>query len=124
MELNKPHHSERSGRTIAFNSMVLRRHYRQLREELAKLPVPVGLEDLERPFTANISSTIYPYDLPAVILKAVGDGTTSVATPTTTTTSTSSIAHIDESSSSSDSNIPNIQVDSNDPMIISINEII
>ena len=53
-ELSRPQYSElRSGRTISFNSMVLRRQYRQLREELAKLPVPAGLEDLDTPFSAS-----------------------------------------------------------------------
>jgi hypothetical protein len=40
--------------------MVLRRQYRQLREELAKLPVPEGIEGLEQfdhPFSANITMT-------------------------------------------------------------------
>ena len=55
-ELSKPQYSERNGRTISFNSMVLRRHYRQLREELAKLPTPDGLEDLDSPFNANSPS--------------------------------------------------------------------
>lgn len=35
-------------------SMVLRRQYRQLREELAKLPIPTGLEDLDQPFSASV----------------------------------------------------------------------
>lgn len=37
-------------------SMVLRRQYRQLREELAKLPTPPGLEDLNKPFLANVQN--------------------------------------------------------------------
>jgi baculoviral IAP repeat-containing protein 6 (apollon) len=52
-ELSRPQYSERSGRAISFNSMVLRRQYRQIREELAKLPVPEGLENFENPFSAN-----------------------------------------------------------------------
>lgn len=56
-ELSRPQYSElRSGRTISFNSMVLRRQYRQLREELAKLTVPEGLEDLDTPFSASTPS--------------------------------------------------------------------
>ena len=56
-ELSRPQYSElRSGRTISFNSMVLRRQYRQLREELAKLTVPEGLEDLDTPFSATTPS--------------------------------------------------------------------
>ncbi|GAB0094178.1 Baculoviral IAP repeat-containing protein 6 [Sergentomyia squamirostris] len=55
-ELSKPQYSERNGRNISFNSMVLRRQYRHLREELANLPTPEGLEDLERPFNASVPS--------------------------------------------------------------------
>jgi baculoviral IAP repeat-containing protein 6 len=58
-ELSRPQYSERGGRTITFNS-ILRRQYRQLREELAKLPVPEGIEGLEQfdhPFSANITMT-------------------------------------------------------------------
>lgn len=47
--------SIRSGRAISLTSMNLRRHYQQLREELAKLPVPEGLEDFENPFSASSS---------------------------------------------------------------------
>lgn len=52
-ELSKPQYNERSGRTISFNSMVLRRQYRQIREELAKIPTPEGLEDLDNPFSVS-----------------------------------------------------------------------
>jgi len=52
-ELGKPKYSERNSRTVSFNSMVLRRHYRHLRDELAKLKVPEGLEDLDIPFSAQ-----------------------------------------------------------------------
>lgn len=52
-ELSRPQYSDRSGRAISFNSMVLRRQYRQIREELAKLPVPEGLENFENPFSAT-----------------------------------------------------------------------
>lgn len=38
-------------------SMVLRRQYRQLREELAKLPIPAGLEDLDQPFSAAVQGS-------------------------------------------------------------------
>ncbi|XP_073817547.1 BIR repeat containing ubiquitin-conjugating enzyme isoform X2 [Musca autumnalis] len=54
-ELCKPQYNERSSRTISFNSMVLRRQYRHLREELAKLKVPEGLEDLDEPFNPNVT---------------------------------------------------------------------
>lgn len=145
-ELSKPQHSERGGRTILFNSMVLRRHYRQLREELAKLPVPEGLEDLERPFTATVSSPNSTFDATTAMatfsLSGGGggggnvgggggsgsglnaDNSNTTVNTMTTTISTSSVGHIDENSSSSDSNIPNIQIDSNDPLIISFNDII
>jgi hypothetical protein len=52
-ELSRPQVSERSGRAISFNSMVLRRQYRQLREELAKLPCPEGLENFDNVFSVN-----------------------------------------------------------------------
>lgn len=35
--------------------MVLRRQYRHLREELAKLTIPDGLEDLDSPFNPNVT---------------------------------------------------------------------
>jgi len=41
--------------------MVLRRHYRHLREELAKLKPPRGLEDLDAPF--NPVATLPPMDV-------------------------------------------------------------
>ncbi|XP_055678934.1 baculoviral IAP repeat-containing protein 6 isoform X2 [Lutzomyia longipalpis] len=56
-ELSKPQYSERNGRNISFNSMVLRRQYRHLREELANLPTPEGLEDLECPFLATVPTS-------------------------------------------------------------------
>jgi len=40
--------------------MVLRRHYRHLREELSKLKPPRGLEDLDAPF--NPVATLPPMD--------------------------------------------------------------
>jgi hypothetical protein len=67
-ELSRPQVSERSGRAISFNSMVLRRQYRQLREELAKLPVPPGLENFDNPFSANppASSNVTLPPLPTI----------------------------------------------------------
>lgn len=54
-ELSKTQ-SDRSGRTISYNAMVLRRQYRQLREELGKLQVPKGLQDLDViPFNPNVT---------------------------------------------------------------------
>ncbi|KQS39320.1 uncharacterized protein Dere_GG17289, isoform B [Drosophila erecta] len=63
-ELGKPQYTERASRTISFNSMVLRRHYRHLREELSKLKPPRGLEDLDAPF--NPVATLPPMDVSAV----------------------------------------------------------
>ncbi|XP_037726370.1 baculoviral IAP repeat-containing protein 6 isoform X3 [Drosophila subpulchrella] len=62
-ELGKPQYTERASRTISFNSMVLRRHYRHLREELSKLKPPRGLEDLDAPF--NPVATLPPMDVSA-----------------------------------------------------------
>lgn len=78
-ELSLPQYSERSGRTISFNSMVLRRQYRQIREELAKLPIPEGLEAFDHPFSANVTSTNPPPQIPVTI---------PVVTSTVPTTST------------------------------------
>lgn len=36
--------------------MYFQRHYKNLREELAKLAVPPGLEDLETPFSATCTT--------------------------------------------------------------------
>lgn len=36
--------------------MRFQRHYKHLREELAKLTVPPGLEDLETPFSATCAT--------------------------------------------------------------------
>ncbi|XP_058811824.1 baculoviral IAP repeat-containing protein 6 isoform X3 [Topomyia yanbarensis] len=56
-ELSKPLQSERTGRTISFNAMVLRRQYRQLREELAKLAPPDGLNEIDYPFSVGMTPT-------------------------------------------------------------------
>uniref|UniRef100_A0A1Q3FEM5 Dual E2 ubiquitin-conjugating enzyme/E3 ubiquitin-protein ligase BIRC6 n=1 Tax=Culex tarsalis TaxID=7177 RepID=A0A1Q3FEM5_CULTA len=56
-ELSKPLQNERTGRTISFNAMVLRRQYRQLREELTKLAPPEGLEEIDYPFNTGITPT-------------------------------------------------------------------
>ncbi|XP_055907013.1 baculoviral IAP repeat-containing protein 6 isoform X1 [Eupeodes corollae] len=73
-ELSKPQYSERN--TITFNSMVLRREYRNLREELAKLKVPEGLEDLDMPFNPNVT-------LPVMTVAPTVTSTT-IATTTST----------------------------------------
>lgn len=82
-ELSKPQYSERNSRTISFNSMVLRRQYRHLREELAKLKVPEGLEDLDTPFNPNVN-------LPAMTETTSAANTTNTKTTSTTATSTAS----------------------------------
>lgn len=48
-ELEGQNGDERTQRSIQLNLMALRRHYAKLQEELAKLPVPPGLEDLDEP---------------------------------------------------------------------------
>ncbi|XP_068618996.1 baculoviral IAP repeat-containing protein 6 isoform X2 [Battus philenor] len=49
-ELESQSGDERTQRSIQLNLMALKRHYVKLQEELAKLPVPEGLEDLDEPF--------------------------------------------------------------------------
>ncbi|XP_039757629.1 baculoviral IAP repeat-containing protein 6 isoform X2 [Pararge aegeria] len=41
---------ERTQRSIQLNLMALKRHYVKLQEELSRLPMPPGLEDLDEPF--------------------------------------------------------------------------
>lgn len=72
-ELSKPQYSERNGRTISFNSMVLRRNYRQLREELAKLPPPPGLEEMNHPFSIAATTPTTPSN------SATASGSTSMS---------------------------------------------
>ncbi|XP_059477801.1 baculoviral IAP repeat-containing protein 6 [Neocloeon triangulifer] len=45
-ELDSQSSDRRTGRAISVNSVSLKRHYRQLKEELANLKAPAGLEDL------------------------------------------------------------------------------
>ncbi|XP_053681780.1 baculoviral IAP repeat-containing protein 6 isoform X2 [Sabethes cyaneus] len=71
-ELSKPPQYERAGRTISFNAMVLRRQYRQLREELAKLVPPDGLEEIDYPFNAGITPTT-PSNFPVGISSNASD---------------------------------------------------
>ncbi|XP_053613474.1 baculoviral IAP repeat-containing protein 6 isoform X2 [Plodia interpunctella] len=49
-ELETQSGDERTQRTIQLNLMALKRHYVKLQEELGKLPVPAGLEELDEPF--------------------------------------------------------------------------
>lgn len=124
-ELNKPQQSERSGRTV--NSMVLRRQYHQLREELAKLPVPEGFEDLDRPFPTNTVSPTVTFEsctnfsMPAQQESSAASG----GHLEDTTSISSTVFDSNNSTSSVESNTPpSIQIDSNDPLLISFNEII
>ncbi|XP_070137301.1 dual E2 ubiquitin-conjugating enzyme/E3 ubiquitin-protein ligase BIRC6 isoform X1 [Drosophila bipectinata] len=80
-ELSKPQYTERASRTISFNSMVLRRHYRHLREELAKLKPPRGLEDLDAPF--NPVATLPLIDVSAAPVAASGTTNAQVGTDDT-----------------------------------------
>ncbi|XP_072930156.1 dual E2 ubiquitin-conjugating enzyme/E3 ubiquitin-protein ligase BIRC6 isoform X2 [Epargyreus clarus] len=50
-ELEGQSGDERTQRSIQLNLMALKRHYVKLQEELGKLPVPAGLEELDEPFT-------------------------------------------------------------------------
>lgn len=47
----------RNGRTISLNTIALKRHFKQLREELNKLKPPPGLEDLAEQLDADDEST-------------------------------------------------------------------
>lgn len=67
-ELETQSGDERTQRSIQHNLMALKRHYVKLQEELVKLPVPAGLEELDEPFqlpaapspTPNVASTPAP----------------------------------------------------------------
>ncbi|KAM7359256.1 BIR repeat containing ubiquitin-conjugating enzyme isoform 2-T2 [Cochliomyia hominivorax] len=102
-ELCKPQYNERSSRTISFNSMVLRRQYRHLREELAKLRVPDGLNDLDAPFNPNVT-------LPAMN-ESVTDNVKNSGT-VSTTISTSTEANNTETTQS-DEVFPNVSSETN-----------
>ncbi|CAH0728119.1 unnamed protein product, partial [Brenthis ino] len=56
-ELEGQSGDERTQRSIQHNLMALKRHYVKLQEELAKLPVPPGLEDLDEPFQLPAAPT-------------------------------------------------------------------
>lgn len=105
-ELSKPQYNERCARTISVNLMVLRRQYRQLREELAKLPIPVGLEDLDLPFNSHVTSVAANSGLPPLPTSTSSTTTssstsaaTTVTPPTsnTTTLATSPFSQTDDS---------------------------
>lgn len=66
-ELDAQSEDKRTQRNICFNAMALKRHYAKLKEELARLPVPAGLEDLDIPFQPPASSQ---QSSPAVSLEA------------------------------------------------------
>ncbi|XP_062534016.1 baculoviral IAP repeat-containing protein 6 isoform X2 [Armigeres subalbatus] len=80
-ELSKPLQNERTGRTISFNAMVLRRQYRQLREEFAKLKPPEGLDDVDYPFVTGITPTTPSTQIGAGGSNNGGAGDTSASTP-------------------------------------------
>lgn len=65
-------------------SLVLRRQYRQLREELAKLPIPPGLEDLDTPFSATVG-------MPAAAAGSSGSTTTTTSASTVESSTTASV---------------------------------
>lgn len=65
-------------------SLVLRRQYRQLREELAKLPIPQGLEDMDTPFSATVG-------MPATAAGSSGSTTTTSASTVDSSTTASVI---------------------------------
>ncbi|KAG5670331.1 hypothetical protein PVAND_000606 [Polypedilum vanderplanki] len=90
-ELSRPQVSERSGRTISFNSMVLRRQYRQLKEELAKLPVPEDLKNFDCPFNANLSPNNINNSTSASTSSAMSTNNTTSTLPYLTAASSSSI---------------------------------
>lgn len=99
-ELSRPQYSElRSGRTISFNSMVLRRQYRQLREELAKLTVPEGLEDLDTPFSATTPS-------PSTSIINQAAGTSQLATSIDEINATTELLDSDISAKNDDMFVP------------------
>ncbi|XP_063387363.1 baculoviral IAP repeat-containing protein 6 [Cydia fagiglandana] len=59
-ELETQSGDERTQRSIQLNLMALKRHYVKLQEELAKLPVPPGLEALDEPFTLPAAPSPQP----------------------------------------------------------------
>lgn len=87
-ELNKPQYNEKTGRQISFNAMVLRRQYRQLREELAKLQPPEGLEDLEMPSFNPTLTSIDSSTATTTITATTMSSSSNVETETTATTVT------------------------------------
>lgn len=105
--------------------MVLRRQYRQLREELAKLPVPEGLEDLVQPFSANVPSPT-PTSSQQDIVSTEQDELSSASSPSSyynqeaTTSMNYESNHVGESDINL--NLPDIDIDPNDPLIISIKD--
>ncbi|XP_076283788.1 BIR repeat containing ubiquitin-conjugating enzyme isoform X2 [Lasioglossum baleicum] len=85
------------GRTLSFNALALRRHYRLLREELNKLPTPEGLEDLVEPL-ASPGSPIELSGTPDTLTTTP----TSTAAPTTvlSTSTSNSIVSMSNASAS------------------------
>ncbi|XP_047537096.1 baculoviral IAP repeat-containing protein 6 [Vanessa atalanta] len=56
---------ERTQRSIQLNLMALKRHYMKLQEELSRLPVPPGLEELDEPFQLPAAPASPPPAAPA-----------------------------------------------------------
>ncbi|XP_075983137.1 BIR repeat containing ubiquitin-conjugating enzyme isoform X3 [Anticarsia gemmatalis] len=63
-ELESQSGDERTQRSIQLNLMALKRHYVKLQEELAKLPVPAGLEELDEPFQLPAAPSPPPHAAP------------------------------------------------------------
>ncbi|CAB3246353.1 unnamed protein product [Arctia plantaginis] len=63
-ELESQSGDERTQRSIQLNLMALKRHYVKLQEELAKLPVPAGLEELDEPFQLPAAPSPPPHPAP------------------------------------------------------------
>ncbi|XP_069360568.1 baculoviral IAP repeat-containing protein 6 isoform X2 [Maniola hyperantus] len=72
---------ERTQRSIQLNLMALKRHYVKLQEELAKLPVPPGLEDLDEPFQLPAVPEPSPAPAPPVPLTPLPPAPSTPAPP-------------------------------------------
>lgn len=101
-ELSTWRDGERNARTVQMNADELRRHYRMLRDELNRLPVPDGFEDMDAsPITApaddkSASTTLAASFRPT---KAKAKTHTLLAHTTITTTESTSSASSNSSSS-------------------------
>ncbi|GBP68238.1 Baculoviral IAP repeat-containing protein 6 [Eumeta japonica] len=57
-ELEAQSGDERTQRAVQLNLIALKRHYIKMQEELVKLPVPPGLEDLDEPFQLPLPTVL------------------------------------------------------------------